>query len=55
MSDNETVILDFEKTIVDIEEKIQHLKMIAKDEDLDITKEINCFSFFQRHNRLLES
>ena len=40
MSDNETVILDFEKTIVDIEEKIQHLKMIAKDEDLDITKEI---------------
>ena len=41
MSDNETVILDFEKTIVDIEEKIQHLKTIAKDEDLDITKEIN--------------
>ncbi len=40
MSDNETVILDFEKTIVDIEEKIQHLKTIAKDEDLDITKEI---------------
>ena len=31
MSDNETVILDFEKTIVDIEEKIQHLKTIAKD------------------------
>ena len=40
MSDTETVILDFEKPIVDIEEKIQHLKMIAKDEDLDITKEI---------------
>ena len=29
MSDTETVILDFEKPIVDIEEKIQHLKMIA--------------------------
>lgn len=40
MSDNETVVLDFEKTIVDIEEKIEHLKCIAKDEDLDITKEI---------------
>ena len=40
MSDTETIILDFEKPIVDIEEKIQHLKMIAKDEDLDITKEI---------------
>jgi acetyl-CoA carboxylase carboxyl transferase subunit alpha len=41
MSDNETAVLDFEKTIVEIEEKIEHLKCIAKDEDLDITKEIN--------------
>ncbi len=39
MSDKEIVILDFEKTIVDLEEKIKHLKSIAKDEDLDITKE----------------
>lgn len=46
MSENETVILDFEKTIVDIEEKIEHLRNIAKDEDLDITKEINRL---QRH------
>lgn len=40
MSENESVILDFEKTIVDIEEKINHLIEIAKGEDLDISKEI---------------
>lgn len=40
MSDNEIVILDFEKTIVEIEEKINHLKTIANGEDLDVGKEI---------------
>lgn len=40
MSNNENVILDFEKTIVEIEEKINHLKQISSDEDLDINKEI---------------
>lgn len=33
-------VLDFEKNIVEIEEKIEHLKVLAKDEDVDITKEI---------------
>lgn len=33
-------VLDFEKNIIEIEEKIEHLKVLAKDEDVDITKEI---------------
>jgi acetyl-CoA carboxylase carboxyl transferase subunit alpha len=33
-------VLDFEKNIVEIEEKIEHLKVLAKDEDVDITTEI---------------
>jgi len=40
MSENETVILDFEKTIVEIEEKINHLQSITKNNDLDVSKEI---------------
>lgn len=40
MSDNENAVLDFEKTIVEIEEKISHLRQIAPDKDLDISKEI---------------
>lgn len=40
MSDNETNVLDFEKTIVEIEEKIAHLQSIAGDENLDVSKEI---------------
>ena len=40
MSEQETVILDFEKTIVEVEEKINHLKTIADDGDLDVGKEI---------------
>ncbi len=40
MSDNETNVLDFEKTIVEIEEKIAHLQSIASDENLDVSKEI---------------
>ena len=40
MSDNENTVLDFEKTVVEIEEKINHLKQISPDKDLDISKEI---------------
>ncbi|MEE6206656.1 MAG: acetyl-CoA carboxylase carboxyltransferase subunit alpha [Alphaproteobacteria bacterium] len=40
MSDTETVILDFEKTIVEFEEKIEHLKSLTDNKDLDISKEI---------------
>lgn len=40
MSEKENVVLDFEKAIVEIEEKIEHLKCLTKDEDLDVTKEI---------------
>lgn len=40
MSENETVVLDFEKPIVEKEEKIEHLKSLEKDEDFDISKEI---------------
>lgn len=40
MSENESLVLDFEKTVVEIEEKINHLKQIAPDKDLDISKEI---------------
>lgn len=46
MSEKETVVLDFEKTIVEIEDKIEHLQSMAKDEDLDISKEIKKL---QRH------
>ena len=41
MSDTETVILDFEKTIVEIEEKIEHLQSITNDKmnmDAEIKK-----------------
>lgn len=40
MSDTSApVVLDFEKDILEIEEKIEHLKLLAKDEDMDITRE----------------
>jgi len=39
MSDNETVILDFEKTIVEIEEKIEHLQSITST-NMDMSAEI---------------
>lgn len=39
-TDSNQVVLDFEKNIVDIEGKIEHLQELAKDEDVDITKEI---------------
>ena len=37
---SEQVVLDFEKNIVEIEEKIEHLKVLLKDEDIDIASEI---------------
>lgn len=40
MSDTENFVLDFEKTIVEIEEKISHLQSMTRTEDLDISREI---------------
>ena len=40
MNYSTAVALDFEKDILEIEEKIEHLKLLAKDEDMDITREI---------------
>jgi len=40
MSDTENFVLDFEKTIIEIEEKINHLQSMSNKEDLDISKEI---------------
>lgn len=40
MNDTTAQVLDFEKDILEIEEKIEHLKLLAKDEDMDITREI---------------
>lgn len=39
MNDSTATALDFEKDILEIEEKIEHLKLLAKDEDMDITRE----------------
>ena len=39
MRENDSVILDFEKTIIEIEEKINHLKSISND-DMDMSEEI---------------
>lgn len=39
MNEDPAVVLDFEKDILEIEEKIEHLKLLAKDEDMDITRE----------------
>ena len=33
MSNNNTLVLDFEKNIVEIEAKIESLKLLAKDQD----------------------
>ena len=40
MNESTAVVLDFEKDILEIEEKIENLKLLAKDEDMDITREI---------------
>ena len=44
MNESTAVVLDFEKDILEIEEKIEHLKLLAKDEDMDITREIRRLS-----------
>lgn len=36
-----TLVLDFEKNIFEIESKIESLKMLAQDEDVDISQEVN--------------
>jgi len=41
MSQKNTLILDFEKNIVEIEAKIESLKLLAQDEDVDISQETN--------------
>jgi len=40
MTDKEITVLDFEKNIAELEEKISHLQSISKTEDIDISKEI---------------
>ncbi len=41
MSENQSAVLDFEKKINEIEEKIKMLNALAKDNDVDIGKELN--------------
>lgn len=41
MSENQPAVLDFEKKINEIEEKIKMLNTLAKDSDVDIGKELN--------------
>ena len=36
-----TLILDFEKTIFEIETKIESLKYLAQDENVDISQEVS--------------
>ena len=40
MNTANTLVLDFEKTIVEIEAKIESLKLLAQEEDVDISKEV---------------
>ena len=39
MNQTNTLILDFEKNIVEIEAKIEALKLLAQDESVDISQE----------------
>ena len=39
MNQTNTLILDFEKNIVEIEAKIEGLKLLAQNEDVDISQE----------------
>lgn len=41
MSSSDTLVLDFEKTIFEIESKIESLKYLTKEEDVDISQEIS--------------
>ena len=40
MSTNNTLVLDFEKNIVEIEAKIESLKLLTQEEDVDISQEL---------------
>ncbi len=40
MNNNNTLVLDFEKNIVEIEAKIESLKNLAKEQDVDISQEV---------------
>ena len=40
MSDSDTLVLDFEKNIFEIESKIESLKYLAQNEDVDISQEL---------------
>ena len=44
-----SVVLDFEKTIVEVEAKIESLKLLAQEEDVDISsaEEINSFDLLK--------
>ena len=41
MNNNSTLVLDFEKNIVEIEAKIESLKHLAQGQDVDISQEIS--------------
>ena len=41
MSSADTLVLDFEKTIFELESRIESLKYLAKDEDVDISQEVS--------------
>ncbi len=41
MNSNNTLVLDFEKNIVEIENKIESLKHLAEGQDVDISQEVN--------------
>jgi acetyl-CoA carboxylase carboxyl transferase subunit alpha len=41
MGNNQTVVLDFEKKISELEEKIKAVNALAKDSDMNIDKELN--------------
>ena len=41
MNNNTTLVLDFEKNIVEIENKIESLKHLAEGQDVDISQEVN--------------
>ena len=41
MNNNSTLVLDFEKNIVEIEAKIESLKHLAQGQDVDISQEVS--------------
>ncbi len=39
-TNSNTLVLDFEKNIFELESRIESLKMLAQDEDVDISQEV---------------